>query len=543
MKKLLLLICLWSLATEARPTFASKGLVVSASDLASQAGVRTLQAGGNVVDAAVTTAFALAVTRPYYASLGGGGFLLVRINGEVKALDYRERAPQAAKRDMYLNSSDDEASTVGALAVATPGNVRGLFELHKKYGKRKWKQNLEAAIQLAEKGFALTEEFVRITNMTAKDFSGSGKKFFTNNGKPLKVGETFRQPQLAHALRMIANSGADGFYSGPVAQDIVHTVKAGKGVLSLDDLKKYSVRWMDPLKIKVMGSVVYSMPPPSSGGALLLSEIKMAERLELAAHKSYSADEYHLLGEIMARAFFDRQYIADPVFSTYDVKKLFSPERVSEWANSITLDKKNPIDKAKFEIKEAGNTTHYVVADGDGNAVTATTTVNTDYGSGVFSEKYGINLNNEMDDFTTKPGQPNAFGLTQSELNTVAPLKTPLSSMTPTIVEKDGKLLLALGAPGGPRIINGVFQVIYHVLTTDLDMDQIVQAPRVHHQYSPDKLYHDVTLSPEVVSALNKKGHVTEVKSIARVNAIKLNKDNLLEGAFDNRGEGGAAGY
>jgi gamma-glutamyltranspeptidase/glutathione hydrolase len=254
-----------------------------------------------------------------------------------------------------------------------------------------------------------------------------------------------------------------------------------------------------------------------------------------------------LIAEIMARAFFERQYIADPLFSNFDVSQIYSDKRINDWVATIDENKKTPIDKKKFEIKEGGNTTHYVVVDSEGNAVTATTTVNTEYGSGVFTEKYGINLNNEMDDFTTRPGVPNVFGLTQGEANTVAPLKTPLSSMTPTLVEKNGKLFLALGAPGGPRIINAVFQTLYHSLVTDWNADQIVQAPRIHHQFSPDKITHDKTLTPDIIEELTHRGHSVALGPMAKVYLIKVLSDSKngahLEGAFDNRGEGGVVGY
>ncbi len=526
----------------ARPTFAKKGLVVSCSALASQVGADILKQGGNVADAAVATAFALSVTTPYYASLGGGGFLLIRINGKVEALDYRERAPQKSTREMFLGKPEN-ASTVGGLAVCTPGNVKGLFELHKKYGKLPWTKLVLPAQKLAAQGFPVTEEFARMINENVKDFSPGGKKYFTHKGTPLEVGEIFKQPQLARALNIIMRKGASGFYSGEIAADIVDAVKSTGGIMTGDDLTQYKVRWMEPLHAKVFDSEIYSMPPPSSGGALLLSELKISEKVKLGELKAYSLTEYHSMAEIMSRAFFDRQYIADPQFSKFDVSTLFSAERVSKLSETVHKNKKSIIKKQDFEIHEGTNTTHYVVADGNGNTVTATTTVNTEYGSGVFTEKFGINLNNEMDDFTTQPGKANTFGLTQSEINTVAPFKTPLSSMTPTIVEKNGQLFLSLGAPGGPRIINAVYQTIYHALHTNLNLDEIIQMPRVHHQYNPDKIMYDRTLSTEIVEGLHKLGHAVYEGNVARVYAVRVNSDGKLEGAFDSRGEGGIAGY
>ena len=292
------------------------------------------------------------------------------------------------------------------------------------------------------------------------------------------------------------------------------------------------------------------MPPPSSGGALLLEELKLSELLGVAGEKPWSASQFHLMAEIMSRAFFDRQYLADPQYTSVPADELYRDGHVQKWVGTIDKHKKTSFDPKNFELigtptghPEGGNTTHYVVVDKDGNVVSATTTLNGDYGSGVATEKFGIFLNNEMDDFTTKPGVPNMFGLVQGKANNVAPLKTPLSSMTPTIVEKDGKLFLAVGSPGGPRIINAVYQVVFHALTTPANLDEIIQAPRVHHQGKPDKLYYDRALSPDTRDILEKMGHTMAEGYVARVYGIRVTPEGLLEGSFDARGEGGAAGY
>ncbi len=547
-----LCFCFVAHSASSRPTFGQHGLVVSDSDLASQAGVQTLQAGGNAADAAVTTGFVLAVTRPYYASLGGGGFMLVRFNDEVLALDHREWAPSRSTRDMYLKAPKTHASTVGALAVATPGTVRGLFDLHRRFGRRSWQANIEPAVALAVRGFMVSEGFARMIEENIEHFSVAGKTYFSDNGKLYRVGDRFKQPQLARALMLIQNYGADAIYESAIARDIVDTTKKEGGILEPDDLRSYRARWTGPLHARVFGADVYSMPPPSSGGTLLISELKMAELIRLSELAPFSGHELHVMAEIMNRAFFDRQYLADPDDMRTRPDAIFAPERIRKWVATIDIQKKTAFEREAFAITDAmpgpahegEHTTHYSVVDAEGNAVAATTTLNSSWGSGVVTERFGIALNNEMDDFTTQPGQPNQFNLTQSLLNEVRAKKTPLSSMTPTIIEKDGKPLLILGAPGGPSIINAVFQVSYRALTVpDYDLDELVQAPRIHHQHSPDTLFHDKMLSPDTRQALQERGHSLSERRVGRVYAIRITPEGLLEGAFDAREEGGAASY
>ncbi|MGH8601928.1 MAG: gamma-glutamyltransferase [Gammaproteobacteria bacterium] len=549
---LVLCFCLAAHSVSSRPTFGKRGLVVSDSVLASQAGAQTLQAGGNAADAAVTTGFVLAVTRPYYASLGGGGFMIVRFNDEVLALDHREWAPSRATRDMYLKAPKTNASTVGALAVATPGTVRGLFDLHRRFGRRSWQADIEPAVALAAQGFMVSEGFARMIEENIEGFSAAGKKYFSNRGKPYQIGDRFKQPQLAQALVLIQKYGADAIYESAIARDIVDTTKGEGGILEPDDLRSYRARWAEPLHARVFGADVYSMPPPSSGGTLLISELKMAELIGLSRFTPFGSQELHVMAEIMNRAFFDRQYLADPDAMRIQPDAIYAPERIRKWVATIDTQKKTAFERKAFAITnavpgsvhEGEHTTHYSVVDADGNAVAATTTLNSSWGSGVVTERFGIALNNEMDDFTTKPGKPNQFNLTQSPLNEVRPGKTPLSSMTPTIIEKDGKLLLALGAPGGPSIINAVFQIGYRALTAPhFDLDELVQAPRLHHQHSPDTLFHDKMLSPDIRQALRKRGHTLSEQRVGRVYAIRITPEGLLEGAFDAREEGGASGY
>jgi gamma-glutamyltranspeptidase/glutathione hydrolase len=535
----------------AKPVYGKNGLVVSASAEASAAGARVLKQGGNAVDAAVATAFVLAVTRPYFGSIGGGGFLLVRSGGKVHALDYRERAPRAATPGMYVSNPKKNASEIGGLAVATPGVVAGLWDLHKKFGRLPWARLVEPAIGIAEAGHEVTGEISERLKESLPDFNNTGKAFWSRDGKPLEVGTAVRQPGLAAALRLIQKHGPDGFYKGVIAKDVVETARKEGGILTLEDLAGYKTIWRDPLSLTAFGHQIYSMPPPSSGGTLLFSQLQMAERLKLHEEKPWSAMQYHLLGEILRRTFFDRQYIADPKSMRVTPNQIFDPARVDRWAATIRRDARAEVDWKSFELypespkpagKESQETTHYCVVDKDGNAVSATTTLNGNYGSGVWTNRYGINLNNEMDDFTARPGEPNMFGLTQSALNQVEPEKTPLSSMTPSIVEKDGRLVMLVGSPGGPRIISAVFQVLFWALTTKSDIDEIVQAPRVHHQFSPDKLYHDRMLNPEVVNILTGLGHKTQAEAVAKVYAIRRTADGLWEGAWDARGEGGGSG-
>jgi gamma-glutamyltranspeptidase / glutathione hydrolase len=549
-----LLLLLAAFAASARPTFGKHGLVVSDSDLASQAGIRTLLAGGNAADAAVTIAFVLAVTRPYYASLGGGGFMLVRFRKEVLALDHRERAPLRSTPGMFLKSKDPHASINGGLAVATPGTVFGLYALHKRYGRLSWKRDIEPAVQLAAGGFMVTEEFARMINENRKRFSPAGQRYFSKHDRPYEVGDILRQSQLAAALKLIQQHGAEGFYRNAVARDIAATVRRAGGILDERDLAAYQPRWLTPLHAKVFGADIHSMPPPSSGGILLISELKMAEASKLNRFMPFSVSELHGMAEIMSRAFADRQYLADPNFMKVLPEQIYSDRRVRAWVQTIDLEKKIAFDPQSNSIPQAArepllkdelpHTTHYSILDRDRNAVAATTTVNGSYGSGLITEQFGIVLNNEMDDFTTKLGQPNLFGLTQSSLNEIRPGKTPLSSMTPTIVERGGRLFMVLGASGGPSIVNSVFQVVYRALNfPDYDIDELVQAPRIHHQYGPDKLFYDKMLAPEVRRALEARGHTLSGRSGGRVYAIRVTPEGLYEGAFDSREEGGSASY
>ncbi|MGH8658739.1 MAG: gamma-glutamyltransferase, partial [Gammaproteobacteria bacterium] len=371
--RVVLVLCFFFAAHSAsgRSTFAKHGLVVSDSDLASQAGAQTLQAGGNAADAAVTTGFMLAVTRPYYASLGGGGIMVVRFNDEVLALDHREWAPSRATSDMYLKAPRTNASTVGALAVSTPGTVRGLFDLHQRFGRRSWQADIEPAVALAAQGFTVSEGFARMIEENIERFSAAGKKYFSDKGTLYQIGDRFTQPQLARALVLTQKHGADAIYENAIAQDIIDTIKKEGGILEPDDLRSYRARWTEPLHARLFGADVYSMPPPSSGGTLLISELKMAELIGLNRFTPFGSRELHVMAEIMNRAFFDRQYLADPDDMRIRPDAIFARTRIRKWVATIDTQKKTAFEREAFAISnampgpvhEGEHTTHYSVVD------------------------------------------------------------------------------------------------------------------------------------------------------------------------------------
>lgn len=506
--------------------------------------------GGNVVDVAVAMALSLSVTHPYYAALGGGGFALVKMNGKVKALDFREMAPGQAGPDLYKDKPQN-ASTDGGLAVGVPGIPAGLWELHKTYGKLKWKQLFTGALELSTNGFRVSGDWSDITSKTFTRFNPAGKQvFFKNQGKKsetrehLLPGEILKQPQLAKALRAFRDQGPKGFYAGAVAKDIVSAVKDSGGIISLEDLKHYKTRWLEPLTTNYAGYKIYLMPPPSSGGVVIAQAVQLIEKLDLKSKPELSALEYHYLGEIMKLSYRGRALLGDPDFAKNPIANLLSPSYIASLASKVKPDKSIPVEPLKSLKFESTETTHFSVMDSGGNAVSMTVTLNGNYGSAVVTPKFGIALNNEMDDFTTRPGQPNMFGLIQGDANKVRAGARPLSSMSPTLVEKDGQTVLAVGAPGGPRIISGVLQVLYRVLQREDDVDWAIQAPRVHHQFLPDVLYVDTKrFSPEVLIGLKALGHEKiESGSTAKVYAVKL-EAGILSGAYDSRGEGAAGGY
>jgi gamma-glutamyltranspeptidase/glutathione hydrolase len=527
------------------PLEGHKILISAASPFAVEAGKKIAEKGGNAVDVAVTVGLTLSVTSPYFGGLGGGGFAMVKIKDAPEALDFREVAPAATSKDYYLKLPK-EASMFGGHAVGVPGVPAGLFTLHQKYGKLKWHQLFEDPLRLARNGFPVSGEWVLKTKNEAKNFDPGAKRYFMKkDGAQYKPGEILRQPQLARALELLRDKKTKGFYEGPVAKDIVASIAAGGGKMTLQDLAKYKTRWLEPLKTEFRGHTVYLMPPPSSGGVVIMTALKLMEKTNILEKEALSADEYHLLAEIQARSFRGRALLGDPDFTKNPITFLTSDKYIQDNAGNISLKKSVALKPlAENEGRESTETTHYSVLDSEGRSVAITTTLNGDYGSGIATEKFGIALNNEMDDFTTRPNEPNMFGLIQGAANSVEPGKRPLSSMSPTLVTgKDGKVILSLGAPGGPRIISGVLQVLYRILGRDMNIDLAVQSPRVHHQFLPNKIIMDANrFSPEVTNSLKARGHTLDTGPMGKVYVVRLRPDGILEGAFDARGEGAVGG-
>lgn len=539
------------------PTQAARGRlgVVASADLdASRAGTAVLRAGGNAVDAAVATAYALSVVEPFSAGLGGGGFLLY-FDAKTKkttVIDYREVAPKKAHRDMYLVNGkvDPKLSTEGILAVAVPGMVPGLDVAQKKFGKKKLADVVKPAIALAENGFLVQERFyeasVAMTEMLRANDEAA--RVFLKDGAPYEIGERLKQPELAKTLRELSRSGARLFTHGRVAQAMAAESKRLNGALALEDLKAFQPRFREPLTGDYLGYTVVTMPPPSSGGTHLL---QMLEMLELDQKKrpndraKPSANNIHMLAEIMRRAFADRAtYMGDPAFVKVPVAELLAEKYLGERYASIDPSKATPSSTVKAGLgpRESEHTTHLTVIDRWGNVATLTQTVNALWGSGVVVPKTGVLLNNEMDDFAAAPGVPNIFGLVGGEANSVQPGKIPLSSMTPTIVLKDGQVRLALGAPGGPTIITTVLQIIVHVLEHGMDAGAAIAAPRVHMQWLPDQVnVESGTVERAVIDDLTKRGwKVNERGSWGNASVIEVRADGMRAGFADPRGDGAA---
>ncbi|HEY5738151.1 MAG TPA: gamma-glutamyltransferase [Gammaproteobacteria bacterium] len=535
-------------AAGAVPAEGTRIMISAPSAYAVETGKAIAAEGGNLVDVAVAVGFTLAVTNPSNASLGGGGFALVSMGGDVEVLDFREMAPAATSPGFYLELAKG-ASWNGGTAVGVPGVPAGLWALHKRYGKLGWSRLLERAIQLADDGIEFSGTESRYSESQRERFNAAGMwHFYRATGEPYRPGEILRQPALARALAKLRNHGPAGFYEGDVARDIAASVQAAGGVLSVDDLAGYEVRWLQPLVTEFRDHRVYMMPPPSSGGVVIKTALELIDRVGVGERAPLSVDEIHLLAEVLNRSFRGRALLGDPDFHDNPFDRILSADYLAEMARSIDVERAvqlQPLLEKKPD--DSNQTTQFSILDADGNAISLTVTLNGSYGSGVVSEKYGISLNNEMDDFTTRPGEANAFGLVQGLGNVVEPGKRPLSSMSPTLVAKDGRVVMTLGAAGGPRIISSVVQTIYRVLVTGLDLDRAVQFPRVHHQFLPNKLYMDeFKFSPEVIAGLQARGHETVEQRpayLGRIKAIRLNDRNYLEAAYDNRSEGAVGGY
>ncbi len=542
-----LLITTFTLQSGAVPFEGSKILMTSPNPFAVEAGEEIARKGGNVVDVAVAIGLTLAVTNPYNASFGGGGFALIKMGKkDVDVIDFRETAPKNTGPKYYMDKSKD-ASKFGGTAVGVPGVPAGLWEMHQKYGKLKWSQLFTYPIRIASRGFRVSGEWARNTERAAQRFNKGAKNVFLKKGKtPYKPGELMKQPKLAKVLKEMRNRNIVPFYRENVARDIVNSVKKAGGHMTIEDMKSYKPRWLKPLKTNFKGFEVNLMPPPSSGGVVIKAALKLLEKLKVDEKPTLSTEEFHLLAEVQKIVFRGRALLGDPSFHKNPIEKLTSDQYLYELGEKIKADGTLALTPLTEENPpaESSETTHYNVMDVNGNAVSLTVTLNGNYGAHVASDKYGISLNNEMDDFTTRPGEPNLYGLIQGQGNLVQPGKRPLSSMSPTIVTKKGKAVMSVGAPGGPRIINGVLLTLYRVLANGYDVDWAIQAPRVHHQFLPDTLYVDTKRhSPDVLNLLREKGHKIEESWHSKVQAIRINDKKWLEASFDSRGEGAAGGF
>ncbi len=534
-----------------------KAMVVSAHPLASEVGMDILKKGGNAVDAAIAVQFALGVTYPVAGNIGGGGFMVIRMNdGTIATLDYREKAPLAAHRDMYLDSLGNvipRLSVDGHLAVGVPGTVDGMVKAFDKYSQLKnWKQLVKPSWDLAKDGILLTEREANGLNQTRErfeKFNTSQPAFVKANGEWAK-GEKLVQSDLARTYELIHDKGRAGFYEGEVADELVAEMKAGGGIITHEDLEKYEAQWRDPIISQYKNYEIISMAPPSSGGIALTQMLGMVENYPLKDWGFHSVEAIHLMAEAERRAFADRaKHLGDPDFYEVPVKALLDKNYLQKRMTSFTPNAATPSDSIQAGIfaKESDQTTHFSIIDAEGNAVSVTTTLNTGYGSKVVVSGAGFFLNNEMDDLSAKVGAPNYYGLVGEEANSIQSEKRMLSSMTPTIATKDGKLNMVIGTPGGSTIITSVFQVFLNVSEFGMGMSEAVNAPRFHHQWLPDQIFtENDAFSQETVSALEKLGHKVGVRGggkIGRFEGILVLPDGKLEGGADIRGDDSASGY
>lgn len=531
-------------------------VVVTAEENASLAGRHILKQGGNAVDAAVAVQFALAVTLPRAGNIGGGGFMVIHMDdGTDITLDFRERAPLKAHRDMYIRDGKyvPQLSREGALAVGVPGVVDGMVKAIERYGRLPLETVMQPAIDLAEHGFRLSWIQAQTLNQYTdvfKKYDGSARYFLPKDDKKWEEGDLFVQKDLAATLKRIARFGRDGFYSGKTADLIVQEMRQQGGLISYEDLEEYQSVWREPIKASFRGYELSIMPPPSSGSIAIHQILDMLKPYGLKEMGFNSAKYVHLVTEAMRRAFADRAYfLGDPDFVDIPVEKLMSDDYSRERMSSFSWHKatdSNELSHGEIpSFTESIETTHFSIVDEDGNAVAVTTTLNGNYGSKVAVSGAGFFLNNEMDDFTAEPGEPNMFGLIQGKVNAVEPGKRMLSSMSPTIVTKNGEVRMVLGAAGGPRIITATLHNFLNLAVFEMEAGEAISAPRFHHQWMPDNLYfEEFGLSPDTRKLLKEKGHnLTQTSGVGRAHIIYVNEEGLLFGAADPRGDGTAEGY
>lgn len=531
---------------------ADNAMVVSAHPLASKVGVDIMKKGGNAVDAAIAVQFTLAVCYPVAGNIAGGGFMVYRgANGEASTLDYREKAPAAAYADMYLDKNGNaitDLSLLGPLASGVPGSVDGMWEAFNKYSKLKdWKVLIQPSIDAAKYGVVLTEKEANDLNSNKADFDKVNKDKTVFNSKVWKAGDVMKQPDLAKTLIAIRDFGRDGFYKGKVADLIVAEMKRGNGIITHEDLANYNSVWRKPLMTSYRGHDIITMPPPSSGGVVLAQLLQAVEPYNLREIGFHTPFHLHLFAEAERRSYADRsKHMGDSDFYPVPLEKLMSPAYVYNRMTTFNYEKATPSDRVEAgNTKESDQTTHFNVVDSEGNAVSITTTLNGGYGSNLVIKNAGFLMNNEMDDFSVKPGVPNMFGLIGAEANKIEPGKRMLSSMTPAIVLKNKKPYIVIGTPGGSTIITSVFQGIVNIIDFDMDAAEAVAAPRFHHQWKPDMIYLEKdAISKETRDALTKMGHkLMNREKIGRLEAIIIDKNGKKMGGADPRGDDDANGY